>query len=324
MNKLLVELSDLHISYKTVMGTAKVIEGLNLEVQRGERIALVGESASGKSTLGHVIAGMFPPNAKITGSVKLEDQNILKYSENELTRFRGSTVFMIFQNPLNSLDPVKNIGRQLAESVILRNAKNSIQSTEKDVQNEIRNVLLDLRLPDPDAILKRYPHELSGGQVQRIVIAMALILKPKLLIADEPTTALDVTIQAQFIELLKKLNNDLGMSIMFITHDIALANSVSDRIVVLYSGRVIEIGKTQEVIREPLHPYTTGLIESIPKDTKSTKKLHSIPGSPPAYMRLPTGCRFHPRCSKVMEKCRQEEPEILEVRGRNVRCWLYE
>ncbi len=324
MKNLLVEIENLSVSYRTIMGEYQVLDKLNLSIGAGERISVVGESASGKSTLGHILAGMSPPNAKVEGSIKFDGDNILQFTEKRLTNFRGSKVFMIFQNPLNSLNPVKNIWHQLFETVRIRDAKNSIKSSEDDARKEVIAVLTDLRLPDPESILKRYPHELSGGQVQRIVIAMALILKPKLLIADEPTTALDVTIQAQFLDLLKKLNSDLGMSIIFITHDIALANSSSERLLVLYGGRVIELGQTENIIRRPMHPYTIGLVESIPAGTKNSSRLVSIPGSPPSYKHPLSGCKFHPRCAKILEKCDKIEPGMISVEDRQVRCWLYE
>lgn len=321
---MLLEISNLDVSYKTVLGKFKVIEDLNLSIKEGERIAMVGESASGKSTLGHVIASMLPQNADVKGSVKFEGTDLLKIGERDMNKLRGTSVFMIFQNPLNSLNPVKSVGFQLKEAVRIRNERQLKKSTDQDVTKEVIETLNSLRLPDPESMMKRYPHELSGGQVQRIVIAMALILKPKLLIADEPTTALDVTIQAQFLELLRKLNSDLHSALIFITHDIALANSVSDRLLVFYGGKVVEIGSTSNLTKSPMHPYTMGLIESIPRNTKKEKRLHSISGSPPTYMRLPSGCRFHPRCTKSLDKCSDKEPPEFTVEGRSVRCWLYE
>lgn len=321
---MLLKISNLDVSYKTVFGKFKVIEDLNLSISEGERIAMVGESASGKSTLGLVIASMLPKNADAKGSVNFEGTELLDISEKAMTKLRGTSIFMIFQNPLNSLNPVKSIGFQLKEAVRIRDGKNSLKSTEEEVTKEVVDTMNSLRLPDPESMMKRFPHELSGGQVQRVVIAMALILKPKLLIADEPTTALDVTIQAQFLNLLRKLSSELHTALIFITHDIALANSVSDRILVFYSGRVVEIGTTKNVTKDPMHPYTVGLIESIPSSTKNDKRLQPIPGSPPTYLKSPSGCKFHPRCAKSFDKCSEKEPPQFTVEERSVRCWIYE
>jgi peptide/nickel transport system ATP-binding protein len=320
----LLEISKMSVSYKTILGEYKVIDSLDFKLEKGEKIAIVGESASGKSTLGLVIAGMLPPNSKTTGAVMFEGRDMLRMNEKEKTYLRGTSIFMIFQNPLNSLNPVKNVEYQLMECVSLRNQKLSINSSRETMLKEVNDTLVKLRMPDPSAIMRRYPHELSGGQVQRIVIAMALILKPKLLIADEPTTALDVTIQAQFLELIRELNSELGMSIIFITHDIALANVISDKLMVFYGGRVVETGKTTRLINEPKHPYTVGLIKSIPSSSKDKQRLFSIIGAPPAYLNLPNGCKFSPRCNKVMNKCILEEPKLTQIGEDMVRCWLYE
>ncbi|TRM80170.1 peptide ABC transporter ATP-binding protein, partial [Sulfolobus sp. A20-N-F6] len=239
-------------------------------------------------------------------------------------RYRGTWVFMIFQNPLNSLNPVKKVGFQLLEACKIRHQREGKKVGEEDLMKEVIEVLKDLRLPDPYAIIDRYPHQLSGGQVQRIVIGMALLLKPKLLIADEPTSALDVTIQAQVVNLFKQLNKELGTSILFITHDISLAYVIADRIIVMYAGRIMEDGNIEEVLKSPMHPYSQGLVASIPKGSKDQGRLSAIPGNPPSFFALPLGCKFNPRCDKVMDVCRQKEPPLIEKNGRRVRCWLYE
>lgn len=321
---MLLSIKNLDVSYNTVAGRYKVIDNLNLDVQEGEFVSLVGESASGKSTLGQVISGMLPSVGKATGSVLLNGMNILERSEREMTQIRGTTVFMIFQNPLNSLNPVKRIGDQLLEALAIRNVRNNKNSSYEESKKEVMDAMTSLRLPDPDKLMIRYPHELSGGQIQRVVICMALLLRPKLLIADEPTTALDVTIQAQVVRLLRDLNKETNMSIIFITHDVGLAYVLSDKMLVFYAGRVMEKGSTVEIVKKPMHPYTSGLIASIPTSPKKSGRLYSIPGSPPSYLSLPDGCKFNPRCKFVFDKCYHNEPDYVMNSGREIRCWLYE
>ncbi|WYY00049.1 ABC transporter ATP-binding protein [Oxyplasma meridianum] len=321
---MLLSIKNLDVSYNTVAGRYKVIDNLNLDIQEGEFVSLVGESASGKSTLGQVISGMLPKVGKATGSVLLNGVNILERSEREMTQIRGTTVFMIFQNPLNSLNPVKRIGDQLLEALAIRNSRNNKDSSYEESRKEVIDAMTSLRLPDPEKLMLRYPHELSGGQIQRVVICMALLLKPKLLIADEPTTALDVTIQAQVVRLMRELNKETNMSIIFITHDVGLAYVLSDKMLVFYAGRVMESGNTVDIVKKPMHPYTTGLIASIPTSPKKSGKLYSIPGSPPSYLNLPDGCKFNPRCKFVFDKCYHNEPDYVVNNGRVIRCWLYE
>lgn len=319
---MLLDIEKLSVYYKGVSGKFKVLDEVSLRIERGDLISVVGESASGKSTLGQAIGMILPPNSVREGSIEFEGKNLLKLSENDSAKVRGTSVFMIFQNPLNSLNPVKNIGYQLMEAVKIRREREGGGYSEEEVKDEVMSTLEKLRLPDPKAILKRYPHQLSGGQVQRIVIAMALLLKPKLLIADEPTTALDVTIQAQVIKLLKDLNQETNMAILFITHDISLAYVLSDRIIVMYSGRIVERGSTESIIGKQGHPYTEGLINSIPNPASGKTRLYSIPGSPPSYTSAPKGCRFQPRCEKAFEKC-SSEPPLITLGSEEVRCWLY-
>ncbi|MDT7861346.1 MAG: ABC transporter ATP-binding protein [Saccharolobus sp.] len=321
---MLLEIRNLNVYYNTILGWTKVLSDINLDVERGEIVGIVGESGSGKSTLGHAIARILPPNGKIQGDIIIDGVNLAKLKDSELQKYRGTWVFMIFQNPLNSLNPVKKVGFQLVEAAKIRHQREGKKVNERDLINEVIQVLKDLRLPDPQSIIDRYPHQLSGGQVQRIVIAMSLLLKPKLLIADEPTSALDVTIQAQVINLFKQLNKELNTSILFITHDISLAYVIADRIIVMYAGRIMEDGKVEEVLKSPMHPYSQGLVSSIPTGDKNNNKLPAIPGNPPSFFALPTGCKFHPRCSKVMNICKEKEPDLINKNGRRVRCWLYE
>ncbi|WP_432517955.1 ABC transporter ATP-binding protein [Saccharolobus islandicus] len=319
----LLQIRNLNVHYNTIISWIKVLSDVNLDVEKGEIVGVVGESGSGKSTLGHAISRILPPNARIQGDIIIDGVNLAKLKDNELQKYRGTWVFMIFQNPLNSLNPVKKVGHQLLEAVKIRYQRDGKKAEEESLMKDVIEVLKDLRLPDPYSIIDRYPHQLSGGQVQRIVISMALLLKPKLLVADEPTSALDVTIQAQVVNLFKQLNKEINTSIIFITHDISLAYVVSDRIVVMYAGRIMEDGKVEEVLKSPMHPYTQGLVASIPTGDKN-QKLTAIPGNPPSFFALPTGCKFSNRCIKVFDVCRKKEPSIIEKNGRKIRCWLYE
>jgi len=320
-----LEIKDLKVSYKTVNGISLVLNNFGLSLNNGEIISIVGESGSGKSTLGGAITRLLPPSANESGEIILNGKNILSISENDMAKVRGTTIFMIFQNPLNSLNPVKTVGFQLSEAVKIRSERNNENLTEEQIKNEISSTLKLMRLPDPEQIMKRYPHELSGGQVQRIVIAMAVILKPKLLIADEPTTALDVTIQAQVINLLKELNKNYNMSIIFITHDLSLAYVISDKIMVMYAGRVMELNNADVIVKTPMHPYTVALLKSVPVDYKGNSRLYYIKGTPPSFFNLPKGCKFNPRCDKAFDKCRIEEPDLIALNDKDkVRCWLYE
>ncbi|BCU67112.1 ABC transporter ATP-binding protein [Sulfolobales archaeon HS-7] len=320
---MLLKAKDLTVYYSTIIGKTKILDSLNLNIEKGELVGIVGESGSGKSTLGFAVAGLMPPNAEVKGNLEIEGKDVVGMKEKELQQLRGTEVFMIFQNPLNSLNPVKTVGFQLLEAVRVREERKKLKYNEEKAVQEVIEVLKELRFPDPERILSRYPHQLSGGQVQRIVIAMALLLKPKLLIADEPTSALDVTIQAQVISLIRQLNQEYGIALIFITHDIALANVVSDRLIVMYAGRLMEDGPTDKILKNPLHPYTAGLISSIPKIRKEDGELPSIRGAPPSFLVLPKGCKFSPRCAKVMQVCKEREPSEIEVEGRKVRCWLY-
>ncbi|QIW22729.1 ABC transporter ATP-binding protein [Sulfolobus sp. S-194] len=320
-----LEVKNLSVGYKSLVGKFRVLHNVTFNVESGEIIGIVGESGSGKSTLGHSIIRLLPPNAYFEdGEILFQGKDITKISEKEMVNIRGNGIFMIFQNPLNSLNPVKTVEYQLLEAVRVKASRDGKNFDEKEAMEIILNAVKDVRLPDPEEIIKKYPHQLSGGQVQRVVIAMALILRPKILIADEPTSALDVTIQAQVVKLFKQLREEEGISILFISHDISLVYAIADRIIVMYAGRIMEDGNIEEVIKNPMHPYTQGLISSIPNISKREGELRVIEGSPPSFLVLPTGCKFHPRCNKVMDICRNKEPELKEINNRRVRCWLYE
>ncbi len=323
---MLLSIRDLFVGYKTVMGTLHVLDDINLDVDKGEIVGIVGESGSGKSTLGQAIARVLPGNAVVSGRIMVDGVNLLELSGGEMEKYRGTTVFMILQNPFTSLNPVKTVGYQLMEAARIRMVRSGERYSEDRAYEMAIQALKDLRFPDPEVIMLRYPHQLSGGQIQRVVLAMSLILKPKILIADEPTSALDVTIQAQVINLFKELSREMESAILFITHDISLAYVISTRIVVLYAGRIMEDGDVESVIREPMHPYTQGLIAGVPDLSKFVSgrvKLQSIPGNPPSFLDLPSGCKFHPRCPYVKDVCKVQEPPLTKHDNRVIRCWLY-
>jgi peptide/nickel transport system ATP-binding protein len=322
---LLLRVQDLHVTYRTIYGPLEALNGVSFEMEEQESVALVGESGSGKSTLGLSIVKLLPPNASYTGgSIRIAEREVTSMSQREAVSIRGSEVFMIFQDPLNSLNPVKRVEAQLLEALRTRYSREGKHFDEEEARKEAKERLIDVRLPDPEVIMERYPHQLSGGQIQRVVIAMGLLFRPKLLIADEPTSALDVTIQAQVLKLMNELKQERRMSILFITHDISVAYAIGDRFFVMYAGEVSELGPAERVVGDPKHPYTKALIASIPRKSRKEGEMVVIPGSPPNMLDPPPGCRFHPRCPYVMEKCRTESPPERVVDERLLRCWLYE
>jgi peptide/nickel transport system ATP-binding protein len=322
---LLLRVQDLHVTYRTIYGPLEALNGVSFEMEEQESVALVGESGSGKSTLGLSIVKLLPPNASYTGgSIRMAEREVTSMSQREAVSIRGSEVFMIFQDPLNSLNPVKRVEAQLLEALRTRYSREGKHFDEEEARKEAKERLIDVRLPDPEVIMERYPHQLSGGQIQRVVIAMGLLFRPKLLIADEPTSALDVTIQAQVLKLMNELKQERRMSILFITHDISVAYAIGDRFFVMYAGEVSELGPAERVVGDPKHPYTKALIASIPRKSRKEGEMVVIPGSPPNMLDPPPGCRFHPRCPYVMEKCRTESPPERVVDERLLRCWLYE
>jgi peptide/nickel transport system ATP-binding protein len=319
-----VDVQGLTITYRTIYGTLAALNSIDFQVKRGESVSIVGESGSGKSTLGLSIVHLLAPNAVYhSGSVVLDGKDVSKLSSREVAQLRGSTAFMIFQDPLNTLNPVKRIDIQMLEAIRSRYSYERKKFNEEEAYSEAVQKLKDVRMPDAETIITRYPHQLSGGQIQRVVIAMGLLMKPKLLIADEPTSALDVTIQAQVLELMRELQREYQMSIIFITHDINVAHSISDRMVVMYAGEVSESSPTETLVKSALHPYSQALIASIPTITKNEGKLNAIAGSPPDMLAPPSGCRFHPRCPHVMPVCAVQNPPTTVKDGTDVRCFLY-
>ena len=317
----LLRVEDLRVYFRTMEGVVKAVEGATFSIKEGEVFGLVGESGCGKSTIGLTILRLLPPNAIIEGgSVVYRGRNLLELPERELEAIRGREISMVFQDPSTTLNPLFTVGEQLAD--VLRTHL-GVEDRGKLEELALRALKM-VRMPDPARVLHMYPHELSGGMQQRAVIAIALSTRPRLLIADEPTTALDVTIQAQILELLTDLKEELGLSLLFITHNLGVMAEVGDRLAVMYAGTVVEEGTVECVFESPLHPYTVGLLESVPRVSKRKRPLKYIPGSVPSLLNPPPGCRFHPRCPRAMEVCRRERPVPIEVeRGHRVACHLY-
>jgi peptide/nickel transport system ATP-binding protein len=312
-----LRVENLKVYYFTTRGVVKAVDGVSFVVDEGDVLGVAGESGSGKSTLGYAILGLVPPPGRIVGGrVILDDIELTALSEDELRKIRWSKVSMVFQGALNILNPVMRIGDQMAE-ILIHHKGISKEEALKVVREHLRMVGLPLD------VVKRYPHELSGGMKQRVVIAMALLLKPRLVIADEPTTALDVVIQAQIMNLLKQLKEEEKLSMIFITHDLSLIAEIANKIAIMYAGKIVELGSSEDVYAKPLHPYTQSLLNSIPS-IKQRKRLSWIPGAPPDLRDPPPGCRFHPRCPFAMDVCKREEPPFIEIeKSHYTSCWLY-
>lgn len=315
MNPLL-SVEDLTVEFKISNVKFKAPDGISFKVFENECVGMVGESGSGKSVTALAIMGLVPkPQGKIVkGKILFEGKDLLKTN----THPRGTKISMVFQNPLNSLNPNIKIGKQLSE--VLEQHQGM---SYKEAIGKVITIMKQLGIPEPEKMIERYPFEYSGGMRQRTMIAMAMLCNPKLLIADEPTTALDVTIQAQIIQLFKKLKIESKTSILFISHDLSVVSQIADRVVVMYAGKICEISETEKIFEKPLHPYTVGLILSIPDMKERKTKLRSIDGNVPSLVDPPIGCRFHPRCSQKMPICTEKEPEDFLVDGRLVKCWLY-
>lgn len=319
-NKLL-EIKNLETCFKTDEGVVSILDAVSFDIHYGETIGVVGESGSGKSVTALSVMRLLPTLTGIikNGEVLLEGRNLLKLSEKEMQTVRGKEIAMIFQEPMTSLDPVYTIGKQISESLI-KHEKLSKQEARKEAIK-----LLELvGIPSPEKRVDDYPHQLSGGMRQRVMIAIALSCNPKLLIADEPTTALDVTIQAQILDILKNLKKSRNMSIWLVTHDLSVVAEMCDRVVVMYAGRVCEVASAKELFHSPLHPYTQGLLASLPRMDKNVEKLHVIKGVVPNLKHPPEGCRFSPRCEYASEKCKIA-PNMAEIKpGHFVACHLWE
>ena len=314
-----IEVNDLSIAYETKSGILKAVDKISFNMKDTQGIGIIGESGSGKSSLGYGLMRSLAENGSVvSGNFIFEDQDILNISEKEFNqKYRWKKISMVFQGSMNSLDPVFTIEDQMKE--ILSSHRKKISN--KDCNSIIRSALFDVGL-NPDLVCKKYPHELSGGMKQRIVIANALILGPRILIADEPTTALDVVIQSQVLELLKKLKEEKNMKIIVITHDMSLIPNLVDRVIIMYAGQAVEISDVKTVFEKPLHPYTQALIQSIPHIRSSEKSIKFIKGDPPKLTEIREGCRFMDRCPRAFGECKKDPPDIL-VGNNLVKCWLY-
>ncbi|MCR6105511.1 ABC transporter ATP-binding protein [Salipaludibacillus agaradhaerens] len=318
----LLEVKDLQTHFISKKQVVKAVDGIDITINRGETVALVGESGSGKSMTSLSLMQLVPsPGGKIVGGeVNFNGKNLLSLKEKEMRKVRGNDISMIFQEPMTSLNPVLTIGEQVMEVLLYHKKMTKGQARKKAV--ELLKIVGFSRAED---IIKDYPHRLSGGMRQRVMIAMAMSCDPKLLIADEPTTALDVTIQAQILELMKDLTKQFDTSILLITHDLGVVSEIADHVVVMYAGQVVENAPVDKLFDEPLHPYTQGLLDSIPAIEGKIERLKSIKGNVPLPDEMPKGCRFAPRCPKVFDKCLTANPELLKAApGQKVRCFLYD
>ncbi|WP_315071360.1 ABC transporter ATP-binding protein [uncultured Clostridium sp.] len=318
---MLLEIKNLKTEFETKKGTVCAVNGVDFSVDKGEVVAIVGESGSGKSVTSLSLMRLLGKSTKtkVTGQALFKGENIFDKSEKEMQEMRGKMFSMIFQEPMTSLNPVFTVGKQISEAVIKHD-----KVSKAEAKNRAIEMLRLVGIPSPETRVNNYPHQLSGGMRQRVMIAMALSCNPELLIADEPTTALDVTIQAQILDLMLELKEKLGTAILLITHDLGVVAEVADKVVVMYCGRVVEKANVKDLFRDPKHPYTKGLLNSIPKIDEDAERLFIIPGTVPNPLDLPSGCAFRDRCPSCMEKCEQEQPSLYNLDGREVRCFLYE
>jgi oligopeptide/dipeptide ABC transporter ATP-binding protein len=316
----ILKVDDLKVSFATEDGIVQAVGGVSFELRTGEVLAIVGESGSGKSVTAQTITGLTrAPNARITGSVTYRDRELNGLDDDQLRDVRGEQIAMVFQDPMSSLNPVYRVGDQIAEMIRAHRDVSKREAADRAVE-----LLRSVGIPNPERRVRHYPHEFSGGMRQRVMIAMALALEPEVLIADEPTTALDVTVQAQILRLMDQLNRDRELAVILITHDLGVVAEVADRVVVMYAGQIVENATLDEIFYDPQHPYTWGLLGSLMRlDQSRTARLTQIPGQPPSLLAPPSGCRFAPRCPHAFDKC--HELPTLEARagGNHLdRCWL--
>jgi oligopeptide/dipeptide ABC transporter ATP-binding protein len=316
----LLEVRGLKTYFKVLDGTVPAVDGVDFSIRRGETLGLVGESGSGKSVTSLSIMRLIEkPGEIVAGEIWFEGRDLLKLSEKDMEDIRGDDITMIFQEPMTSLNPVFTVGEQIAESVRLHR-----HASKRDAWDRAIEMLRLVGIPGPERRVKQYPHEMSGGMRQRVVIAMALACDPKLIVADEPTTALDVTIQAQILELIQRIQAESGAALLLITHDLAVVAETVQRVAVMYAGKIVESGSVEETLLQPKHPYTEGLLTSIPSRVVRGQRLNVIKGTVPNPFRLPKGCRFEPRCPYSFEPCKPFEPPLEQISAdRRARCWLH-
>lgn len=330
----LLSVRDLSIAYQARRGQVQAVRNISFDIERGESMALIGESGSGKTTVGLGLMHLLPSTAHVlSGSVLYyrygkgagpsgSETEVLGLKDNGLRQFRWQECAMVFQSALNALNPVLRISEHFADTA---KAHGYLSGRWTNALHERSTQLLSMVRLDPDRVWRSFPHELSGGMRQRVLIALSLLLEPQLLILDEPTTALDILTQRNIMDVLKELRSKLGFSMLFISHDLALAAELADRVATVYAGRIIEIGDVRTIFRNPYHPYTIGLIKAVPTLASDKSSLISVPGSPPDLIQLPTGCKFHPRCPLATEQCRSEEPALVEVKsGHQTACWHWQ
>jgi oligopeptide/dipeptide ABC transporter ATP-binding protein len=303
----LLEINNLVTEFTTKQGMAAAVRGVSLEIRKGKTLVILGESGSGKSVMLRSILRLTPPGSNVTGSIRLGSEELLSKSKRDMEKIRGNRIAMIFQDALSALDPLYRVGDQIGETIAThQNVK------KRDIQSQVVDLFKKVGIPSPEERTRAYPHEMSGGMRQRAVIAMALACKPDLLLADEPTTALDVTIQAQILRLFKEIQAEYGMSVVLVTHDIGVAAEMADDIAVMYAGKIVEYGRAKQVLANPVHPYTIGLMGATP--TLGHKgKLTTIPGQPPLITEMPNGCAFSERCSSVKSSCREGSPTLVKT-----------
>ena len=318
---MLLSVKNLSTEFPVKKGIVRAVEDVSFDVHQGEILAIVGESGSGKSVTSLSIMGLLAePGHVAGGSLEFEGKDLATLSEKQYRELRGNDMAMIFQEPMTSLNPVYRVGNQIVEAIRTHEKVSKAEAKDRAV-----DLLRKVGIPSPEARINDYPHQMSGGMRQRVMIAMALACNPKLLIADEPTTALDVTIQAQILDLLRRLRDDTGMAVLLITHDLGVVSETADRVVVMYCGQVVEEAEVRTLFDHPMHPYTLGLLKSIPRlEDDDSKRLYMIKGMVPNPLEMPPGCHFSDRCDSCMDICRTKVPELVDVDGHKVRCFLYE
>jgi len=320
MTKALLSVRNLRVEFPTRRGTLVAVDDISFDIMPGEVLGVVGESGAGKSLTGTAIIGLIEPPGRIgAGEIRLKGDRIDDLPPERFRRIRGRRIGMVFQDPLTSLNPLYRIGHQLAETIVTHTGVDAGTARRRALA-----LLAEVGIPAPEARIDNYPHQFSGGMRQRVVLALALAANPELIIADEPTTALDVSVQAQIITLLKRLCRDHGTAVMLITHDMGVIAETADRVAVMYAGRIVEIGPVRAVVKTPLHPYTAGLMGSIPKPDADVTRLVQIPGSMPRLTAMPAGCAFHPRCPRAFAPCPTARPNLEPYGDAQVACWLFE